>query len=73
VDIVLERGARELVGVEIKAEATVTPSDFRGLRKLKAAAGPRSTAGVVLYDGEMSAPFGDGFWAVPLRALWEIS
>lgn len=72
VDIVLERGARELAGVEIKAAATVTPADFRGLRKLKEAAGPRFTAGVVLYDGEMCVPFGDGFWAVPLRALWEI-
>ena len=31
------------------------------------------TAGVVLYNGEMSASFGNGFWAVPLRTLWEIS
>jgi uncharacterized protein len=71
VDIVIERGAQELAGVEVKASATVTASDFRGLRKLKAAAGKRFTAGVVLYDGEMSASFGDGLWAVPLRALWE--
>jgi hypothetical protein len=73
VDIVLERGAQELAGVEIKASATVTTSDFRGLRKLKEAAGKRFTAGVVLYDGEISASFGNGFWAVPLRALWEIA
>jgi len=26
---------------------------------------------VVLYDGEITASFGDGFFAVPLRALWE--
>lgn len=71
VDIVIERGAQELAGVEVKASATVTASDFRGLRKLKTAAGKRFTAGVVLYDGEMSASFGDGLWAVPLRALWE--
>ena len=71
VDIVLERGARELVGVEVKASATVTVADFRGMRKLREAAGKRFAAGVVLYDGEITASFGDGFFAVPLRALWE--
>jgi hypothetical protein len=71
VDIVIERGARALAGVEVKAAATVTASDFRGLRKLKQAAGKRFAGGVVLYDGETSASFGDGLHAVPLRALWE--
>lgn len=71
VDIVLERGARELAGVEVKAGATVTAADFRGLRKLKEAAGGRFTAGVVLYDGAASVGFGDGLYAVPIRLLWE--
>ncbi len=72
VDIIMERGARELAGVEVKASSTVTASDFRGLRKLKDAAGKRFTAGVVLYDGESVARFGDGLYAVPVRALWEM-
>ena len=71
VDIVIERGARAVAGVEVKASATVTPADFRGLRKLKEASGKRFSAGVVLYDGEVSAGFGDGMFAVPVRALWE--
>jgi predicted AAA+ superfamily ATPase len=71
VDIVMERGARALAGVEVKASATVTAADFRGLRKLREAAGKRFAGGVVLYDGETSASFGDGLHAVPLRALWE--
>jgi predicted AAA+ superfamily ATPase len=71
VDIVIERGAGALAGVEIKAAATVTTADFRGLRKLQAAAGKRFTCGVVLYDGETSASFGDGMFAVPVRTLWE--
>lgn len=71
VDIVLERGAREVAGVEVKAAATVTATDFRGLRKLRDAAGKRFVGGVVLYDGESSAGFGDGLYAVPIRALWE--
>ena len=71
VDIVIERGARDLAGVEVKAGATVTASDFRGLRKLRDAAGSRFAGGVVLYDGEVSVSFGDGLHAVPIRLLWE--
>ncbi|MBK8118489.1 MAG: hypothetical protein IPK39_04090 [Sulfuritalea sp.] len=56
--------------MEVKASATVTAADFRGLRKLKDAAGQRFAAGVVLHDGEISAGFGDGLYAVPIRALW---
>ncbi len=72
VDVVIERGARAVAGVEVKAAATVTAADFRGLRKLKEAAGKRFACGVVLYDGEMSAGFGDSMYAVPLCALWEV-
>ena len=71
VDVVIERGAQSVAGVEVKAAATVTAADFRGLRKLKEAAGKRFACGVVLYDGEMSAGFGDAMYAVPIRALWE--
>ncbi len=35
------------------------------------AAGARFLGGVVLYDGETSASFGDGLSAVPIRCLWE--
>ena len=31
----------------------------------------RFVAGVVLYDGETIARFGDRLHAVPIRALWE--
>jgi predicted AAA+ superfamily ATPase len=71
VDIVLERGAGQLAGVEVKAAATVTAADFRGLRKLKEASGERFAGGVLVYDGETSASFGDGLYAVPIRTLWE--
>jgi len=71
VDVVLERTGRQLAGIEVKASSTVTAADFRGLRKLAGAAGKRFAAGVVLYDGETSARFGDKLYAVPVRALWE--
>jgi uncharacterized protein len=71
VDVVLEQGAKAVAGIEVKASATVTASDFRGLRKLRAATGARFAAGVVLYDGESTVGFGDDLFAVPIRALWE--
>ncbi len=71
VDIVLEAGAGQVAGVEVKAAATVTAADFRGLRRLKDASGKRFAGGAVVYDGETSAGFGDGLYAVPIRTLWE--
>lgn len=71
VDIVLERVGRKLAGIEVKASSTVTAADFRGLRKFAAAAGKRFAAGVLLYDGEVPASFGDKLHAIPIRALWE--
>ena len=71
VDIVLEHG-RQVAGVEVKAGATVTASDFRGLRRLKEATGDSFAAGVVLYDGESLVGFGESLYAVPVRLLWEM-
>jgi uncharacterized protein len=71
VDIVLEQGRAGVAGVEVKAAASVNESDLRGLRKLRDATGARFKAGVVLYDGTATIPFGDHLYAVPLRALWE--
>jgi predicted AAA+ superfamily ATPase len=72
VDLVIEQGGRALAAVEIKASATVTAADFSGIRKLQGALGKRFAGGVVLYDGEASVGFGDGLYAVPIRALWEL-
>jgi uncharacterized protein len=70
-DVVLELGAREVAGIEVKASSTVTAADFRGLRRLQETARGRFVAGAVLYDGEASVGFGDGLVAVPIRSLWE--
>ncbi len=71
VDIILDCGARGLSGIEIKATATVTASDFRGLHKLKDATGNRFRAGVLLYDGDDSVRFGENMFAMPIRSLWK--
>ena len=68
--MVLERDGHALAGVEVKAAATVTEADFRGLHKLQQAAGQRFACGVVLYDGESSVRFAENLFAVPVKALW---
>jgi predicted AAA+ superfamily ATPase len=71
VDIVLELRSGEIAGVEVKGGATVRPRDFAGLRYLRDRLGPRFKAGVVLYTGERTLPFGDRLTAVPLCGLWQ--
>jgi len=68
VDIIIEQGQR-IVGVEVKASATVTTKDFKGLRKLKEGCGDSFTTGIVFYDGESIVPFGDTFFAIPISLL----
>jgi len=68
VDIIIEKN-RQLAGIEIKAAATVTLQDFKGLTKLKEASGEKFAAGVVFYDGERILSFGEKLFAVPISAL----
>lgn len=70
VDLVIEDAAGQLVGVEVKAAATVKESDLRGLKKLASLAGDRFKMGVLLYDGHETLPLGQGLWAAPLASLW---
>jgi hypothetical protein len=70
VDLVIENAAGYLVGVEIKAAATVRQSDLRGLKRLATAAGEAFRLGVILYDGTESLPLGDRLQAAPISTLW---
>ena len=70
VDIVIEDGRGRIVGIEVKASATVTGRDFSGLRRLAAATGERFVQGLVLYDHEQTVPFGVRLAAAPVSALW---
>lgn len=70
VNLLLEDAAGHIVGIEVKSSATVTASDFSGLRSLAETAGSRFHRGVVLYAGNQVIPFGPNLHAVPLSALW---
>lgn len=70
VDIVIEDLGGRVVGIEVKASATVTTADFKGLRRLAAGAGDRFVRGMVLYDHHQTVHFDERMAAIPISALW---
>lgn len=71
-DAVIETPDGRLVGVEVKAGATVRSEDLVGLRNLAGRVGDQFVAGIVLYTGQQTLTFGDKLRAVPLDALWRL-
>ncbi len=73
VDIVLEQDDNRLIGIEVKASATIRQRDFKGLKTFADLTGDQFKFGLVLYTGSRFLPFYDGskpFFAVPLSVLW---
>ncbi len=70
VDLVLEDARGRVVGLEVKASATVTSSDLNGLRALSEVAGTSWVQGLVLHLGRDTVAFGPGLTACPVEALW---
>jgi predicted AAA+ superfamily ATPase len=70
VDLVLEDAAGRIVGIEVKAAASISRRDVRGLETLADVAGTRFLRGILLYLGETVVPFGKNLWAVPVASMW---
>jgi predicted AAA+ superfamily ATPase len=73
VDAVLESRQGKVVGIEVKAASTVGADDFRGLRHLAERLGDDFVAGIVMYTGQQTLPFGPKLRAMPVAALWEVA
>jgi len=71
VDLIAERH-RRVVGIEVKASATIRGEDFRGLRHLAERLGDDFVVGVVLYLGQQALSFGPKLLALPVASLWEV-
>jgi uncharacterized protein len=70
VDLVIEATRGTMIGLEVKASATVNADDFKGMRKLAVACSDNFKLGVVLYDGDKTVPFGHRLFAAPISCLW---
>ena len=70
VDFVLENGSGQIVGIEVKATATVTRRDFSGLDRLASVAGKNFVQGILLFDGEQPLAFADNLRAAPFASVW---
>jgi predicted AAA+ superfamily ATPase len=71
VDLLLEDARGRVVGIEVKAAATVQERDVRTLLDLADILGKRFVRGVVLYTGERAVPFSEKVAALPMAALWQ--
>ena len=72
VDVVLERPDGRIVGVEVKASATVRRQDFNGLAALAELAGAAFKHGILFYTGSEVLPFHRGpvrMYALPFQTL----
>ena len=70
VDLVLESADGRVVGVEVKAGATVRAEDLRGLRLLEQRLGQDFAAGIALCTAADPRHLGGRLWALPISTLW---
>lgn len=71
VDLVMERRSGAIVGVEVKAAATLRRKDWAPLERLRDARGEDFMCGVVVHTGDRTIPLGDRLWALPVSGLWD--
>jgi len=70
VDLLLEDRAGDVVAIEVKAKASLSPRDWRSLEKIRNSLGARFRCGCVVHLGGDTVPLGDRLFALPLSALW---
>ena len=70
VDLVLEDRAGRIVGIEVKASASINAGHFHGLKALAQAAGDRFIRGIVLHSGNSAVQFASNLLALPAAEIW---
>jgi uncharacterized protein len=70
IDLLIETAGGQLIGIEVKASATVTTSDARHLAWLRDETGDTFAAGIILHTGPHVFPISDRSIAAPVSALW---
>ncbi len=70
VDLIVEMGGQDVMGIEVKADAAPSPHDARHLAWLREGLGSRFIAGAVLHTGPRAYELGDRIFALPLACRW---
>ena len=70
VDVIAELAGGRIVGIEIKAAASVGRADARHLEWLSGTMGDRFAGGAVLHTGPDAFELADRIVAAPIAALW---
>lgn len=72
VDLIIDLPGGRAIGIEVKATTSAKSEHARGLRALRERLGSDFVAGIVFHLGQQAWRFGDGIWALPVAALWEL-
>jgi predicted AAA+ superfamily ATPase len=72
VDMVIEDSQGRIVGIEVKAGATLNLKDFTGLKKLQEAVGDKFVRGLILHDHDRITPVKEKIQGAPLSLLWQM-
>ena len=70
VDFIIERSDGSLIGIEVKATASVSSNTFGHLKVFARETGKRFLRGIVFYTGNESIPFAKNMFALPLNVLY---
>lgn len=69
VDFVVENMRGQIVGIEVKAKTTISPSDWFSLKLLESQIGNDFLKGMVIYNGKNIIPLSQKISAIPLSLL----
>lgn len=70
VDLVIDLGAGQVVGIEVKAGSAPTAKDARHLSWLRDELGDDFVRGIVFHTGRHPFELGERLWALPIATLW---
>ena len=69
IDFIVERTDGAMLGIEVKAGSSLGLGDFKNLKWFAKNLAKGEFTGIVLYSGEHTLRFGEGFYAVPFASL----
>ena len=69
IDFIVENEKGDLLGIEVKSGTNIGKEDFNHLKWFGAKLAKVPYTGIVLYTGEHTQSFGEGYYAVPMACL----